>query len=245
MCHSSSKRLHVHLDPLDALVGRVDGLQVLFEHDLHGGMRQHQLAQVPHVRHAPRGLLAVAVAVAKQEGFELVAAAAQVLHGIGARAAEIADGFVALVGHMHGGQLAGAVQPGEHACIATVGLDLVARAFRRERGGDDIAGDAPLLQTPRQHEAAGSGLITNAQFLARMAQPAQQFFDVLQVAGDDPVAPDFSVAPRPRRWRRRCFRHGHQGPDTVLLCSSFYVVCWLLFTRFVRQRLNVAPRTCG
>ena len=45
--------------------GGINALQILFEHDLHRWMRQHQLAQVAHMRHAPRGLLAVAVAVAK------------------------------------------------------------------------------------------------------------------------------------------------------------------------------------
>ena len=148
---------------------------------------------------------------------------------------------------MHGGQLSGAVQAGEHACITAVGLDLVARALRRERGCDDIAGDAPLLQASRQHEAARPGLVAHAQFLVRMPQPAQHLFDVLQIAGNDPVAPDFSVAPRLGEGDGNVFGMDIEAQIQYFFAHlhSRYVVCWLLFIRFVRQRLHAAPRTCG
>ena len=41
------------------------------------------------------------------------------------------------------------------------------------------------------------------------------------------------------------FEHGHHGPNRVLPCSSFYGVCGLFFTGFVRQGLRVPPRTSG
>ncbi|MFO1482769.1 MAG: hypothetical protein U1F71_05320 [Verrucomicrobiaceae bacterium] len=43
---------HVHLQPLDALGCGINALQILLQHDLHGGVRQDQFTQVTHI--APR-----------------------------------------------------------------------------------------------------------------------------------------------------------------------------------------------
>ena len=76
-----------------------------------------------------------------------------------------------------------------------------------------------------------------------MTQSAQQLFDVLQVAGDDPVVPHFSVASRLGDGNGNVFGMDIKAQIEYLL---FHVVCWFsVITWFVRQRLNTAPRTCG
>ena len=92
----------------------------------------------------------------------------------------------------------------------------------RVRGFTDSCPWCPLAQTPARssfsdalasprrlqhlqattdpHKPAGSGLITDPQFLAGMPQLAHQLIHHMQIAGDHSVVPDFPVAP--------CFRKG-------------------------------------
>ena len=130
-------------------------LQTEFREDLN--LRQNE-----ELGKLQRSLLKEVQDYAQQEGFELIAPVSQVMHRIGACAAKVANGFIALIRHMHGGQFASTVKAREHACITTIRLDLVTRSFGRERWRNDIASDALLLQVTCQHETAGTRLITDA-----------------------------------------------------------------------------------
>jgi hypothetical protein len=64
--------------------------------------------------------------VPQQEGLQPSAGAAAVVDQVGPGAAQIPDRFLARGGDADGDQLAGAVQAGQAAAVAPVGLDLVA-----------------------------------------------------------------------------------------------------------------------
>ena len=51
---------HRLLAPVHALVGRIDGAEVILQDHFHGRVRQHQFAQVAHVRRGPGALGRVA-----------------------------------------------------------------------------------------------------------------------------------------------------------------------------------------
>ena len=165
--------LHLFFQPGDALVGGINGLDIFLENDAHGGKGKGGFAQGAHAGFAPRGLVGPPVAVAQEEGFELAGGAAFVVHGVGAGAAEVADAFVGGVGNMHGGELPGAVQAGQHEGIATISFDFVALAFGDERWSGEEAGDAFFGQVPGEDEAGGAGFITDAQFLVGVTWFAQ------------------------------------------------------------------------
>ena len=92
---------------LDPIVSGIDALEILFEDGFHGGMGQDQLAQVAHVRRTPVGLALVTVAVAQQEALEPLAAATVIIDGVGAGAAQIADGFIGGFGDIDGSEFPG------------------------------------------------------------------------------------------------------------------------------------------
>ena len=88
------------------------------------------------------------------------------------------------VRHPHRGELAGAVQPGQHRRVAAVGLDPVARPPRDQRRRDhhavmaergDLAMDAPRLRTGRLRHTARPGNRTPARHGSRPAsRPARR-----------------------------------------------------------------------
>jgi hypothetical protein len=117
----------------------------------------------------------------------------------------------------------------EHAGITTVRFDLVTRSFGRERWGNDIAGDAFLLEEARQHEATGPGFVTNPQFFVWMAQLAHELFDAVKGVGDLSIVPDFSVTP--------CFGDGDGnifGMDIEAQIQYFFVhICGVLVAHYL------------
>ncbi len=52
-----------------------------------------------------------------------------------------------------------------------------------------------------------------------MPQLAHQLLDRVQITGDDPVVPDFSVAARFSVGDGDTFRMDIKAPNTILLCS--------------------------
>mgnify|MGYP000939200298 CR=1 FL=1 len=66
------------------------------------------------------------MAEAAQEAGEAVLGAAEIIHGIDTGTAEIADGFVGLVGHVDGGEFTGTQETDEFDGIFFVGFDVVA-----------------------------------------------------------------------------------------------------------------------
>jgi hypothetical protein len=111
----------------------------------------------------PAGTGAIDATVAQQEGLQPPAGAAAVIDQVGAGAAQVPDRLLARSGDADGDQLAGAVQPGQPAAVAPVGLDLVAGGSRDERGGDHLAGDPLAVQQPGQLVAGRAGLIADPQ----------------------------------------------------------------------------------
>jgi hypothetical protein len=79
-------------------------------------------AQPALVFAGPAGPGAIDAAVAQQEGLQPSAGAAAVIDQVGAGAAQVPDGLLTRGGDADGDQLAGAVQPGQPAAVAPVGL---------------------------------------------------------------------------------------------------------------------------
>jgi hypothetical protein len=70
----------------------------------------------------PAGPGAIDAAVPQQEGLQPPAGAAAVIDQVGAGPAQVPDRLLARGGDADGDQLAGAVQPGQAAAVASVGL---------------------------------------------------------------------------------------------------------------------------
>jgi hypothetical protein len=71
-----------------------------------------------------------------------------IFHHVGAGAAQIPHGLLLDGRDPDGDQLAGAVQPGQPAAVAPVGLDLVTRRSGDQRWRDHLAVD-PMLASSR------------------------------------------------------------------------------------------------
>ena len=76
-----------------------------------------------------------------------------------ARAHQIADRLVGLVGHMDKGEFARAVEPRQRQGVAPVGLDPVAALLGYQRGRDQFADNLLPAQMPRQPEPGRPGLV--------------------------------------------------------------------------------------
>ncbi len=143
----------------------------------------------------PRALGGVTVTVAQQEGFELRPCPPQVLHRVGAGAAEVTHGLVVRVGHMHGGQLRGPMQAGQLERVAPVGLHPVAGAARNQRRGDHGAVDLELREPPRQYEARRTGFVADPQLSPGVgfAQLRQDLLQGVEIIGDGAVETGFAA----------------------------------------------------
>jgi hypothetical protein len=117
----------------------VIALSASFEDHALRWMRQHQFAQVAPVRFGPRALAGVTGAVAQKEGFELGAAASQILDRIGPSATKITHGFVAGLRNVDRGQISRAMRASQFDRIASIRFNAVAAAVGDERGSDDAA----------------------------------------------------------------------------------------------------------
>jgi hypothetical protein len=103
--------------------------------------------------------------VLEHEGAHLLAVHAQALHRGGAGPDEVAHRLVALVGHPHGRELAGAQQAGQGGRVPAVGLDPVARLPRDERGRDHDAGVAEVGDEAVETVAGRAGLVAKVDAL--------------------------------------------------------------------------------
>jgi hypothetical protein len=187
---------HGSLNALNSVMCGVNALEVFFENGLHGGVGQDQLAQVTHVRLTPIGLALVAEAVAQEKAFETVTATAMIIDGVGASAAEVANGLVGGLGDVDGGQLAGAQETGQAAGIALVGFEGRTRLLGNERGSGDQTGDFELLEATRDTKTAGPGFVSDLQdgIGMSLADAIDCFFQSLEVIGDGAEDADLAVA---------------------------------------------------
>jgi hypothetical protein len=175
-------------------MGGIDTLEILFQDGLHGGVRQNQFAQVAHMGLAPVGLALVTETVAQEKALEPMTATAQIINGIGASPAEVANGLIGGLRHIDARQFASTQKAGESAGIPFVGLEGSARLPGDEGGSGDQAGNLELFEPSRDHKPAGSSFVSDLQLRTRMrfADATQDFFDGVQVIGDRAKGADFA-----------------------------------------------------
>ena len=135
----------------------------LLQHDLVGGVLEALLLQPAQVAHRPAGLSRVNAPVLEHEGAHLLAMHPQALDGCSAGPDEIEHGLVALVGHPHRGQLAGAQKFGQRQGVATVLLDPIAGLSWDQRRGDHDAGMAEVGDEAIQAVASRPCLVAELQ----------------------------------------------------------------------------------
>ena len=88
-------------------------------------------------------------AVTKEEPTEPITGAGEILDHVTAGATQVAHAFLGGRRDGDGGELTGAMQPGQTSGVAAVGLDPVARALGDQGGGQDLLGLAqPFDQAP-------------------------------------------------------------------------------------------------
>ena len=193
----------------------------------------------------PFGFAGVVVAVAQEERGEPGLGAAQVVHRIGAGAADVADGFVRGVGNVDGLELPGTMEPGELEGVAFVGLDPFSRFLGNERGGHHRDLQAEPQQMPGQHESGRPGLVNHlqpAEFSAKgLCQPPQGAFDVGAGRRAGPVK--LRLAGRLGPPDRNCFLV-HVQSDVIVFAHG--VVVGLSFNELeFRPRAGGLPVDCG
>ena len=98
---------------------------------------------------------------AMEKAFETVTATAMIIDGVGASAAQIANGLVSGLGDADAGQLAGAQETGQAPSIALVGFEGRTRLLGNERRSGDQTGDFELLEATRDTKTAGPGFVSD------------------------------------------------------------------------------------
>ena len=119
--------------------------------------------QPPLVRIGPGRTLPPDAAVAQQEPTQALASPGAVGHHVGPGPAQVPDGLLDHGGHADGGELAGAVQPGQPTTVPPVGLDLVARRLGDQRRRDHLTANLQPAQQAGQLIASRAGLIGGSQ----------------------------------------------------------------------------------
>ncbi len=104
----------------------------------------------------------IAPSQVQEELGESVPPSQQVLPGILAGPEKIAQRFLRGGWDEDGGQFSQAVEPGEFFGVLAVGLDAVSGFSGDERGGGDVAFDAPVLEKPAQLVPAGACFVNAA-----------------------------------------------------------------------------------
>ena len=158
------RRLDLALDRRQLRPAHGGRAHEVVEGGLRGGLLEGERLQPELVAHAPaaapRGR---ALAVAEQEALHPLPGDAAVVLQVLARPHEVAQRLLGRAGHAHRRELAGAVQAGEVARVAAVGLDVRPAAPRDQRGGDHLAGHAEIREQAPGVVAGRSGLVAGAQ----------------------------------------------------------------------------------
>ncbi len=159
----------------DALDATVDGLHVFFKNGLVGVVGHDEFAQVAHVGGGPFAFAGVVESVAQEKGVEALLGAGEIVAGIGAGAADVADGLV-----QHGrdadlGDVAVTEEAGDFAGIALVGFDLlVGFALGLGRRHEDTV-ESVADQAAGEDESGGARLVADLE----VAEPDIEFFGEL------------------------------------------------------------------
>ncbi len=109
-----------------------------------------------------------------------------------AGANQVANGFVLLIGHVDGRELASAVKTGKLIGIPPIGLHAIRSFFGNERRTDQIAVNGFAAQMAAQDEAARPGFINQAQFDVRLREPLEEFVNGIERPADNAVAAHFA-----------------------------------------------------
>src|SRR5215207_1672709 len=132
--------------------------------------------------------------MAQQKRLQMLALRAQIRHRGVPRPHQFADRLMARIRHPDGGQLAGAVEPGQGQRIPTVGLHALAGALRDQRGRDD----GTLMPESRDlalHAIAGrTRLVAEQQFAVSAGQLADEAPDRLWRVVDLAEEADLALA---------------------------------------------------
>ena len=102
----------------------------------------------------------------QQESFETPCGGLQIPEDIFTSAAQVTAGLICNRGHIDGGEIACAPQPGELDGIPTVGFHAVPGLFGNSGGGDDPAHVSFVGQVAREPIAAGAGFVDQDEMCA-------------------------------------------------------------------------------
>ena len=182
----------------DAFVMEVDGCDVVFKDAIVGSIGEGEVAEVAQVGLGPVGLAVVVEAETSEQGEEACFGPAKVVDGIGAGAAEVANGFVHGVRDIDGDEVVGAEIFGELHGVAFIGFDSVARFDGDERRGDDFATDAHLQESSGDPEAATAGFVADVKIgewaVLFFGDAADGSLEGVLGGGDGSVVAGFCVA---------------------------------------------------
>jgi hypothetical protein len=147
------------------------------------------------VRLTPIGFALVTITVTQEKGFEPMTATAMIIDGIGASAAQIANGFVGSFRHIDGGEFTGPKEPRDGTGIPLIGFERGARQFGDEGRSGNQTRDLELFEASGDHKAAGTGFIGHLQEGTRMsfADAAEGFFQALDIIGDGAEDTDLTL----------------------------------------------------
>jgi hypothetical protein len=138
----------VGLHRVQVRVADLDHGQVVPERLGHGGLVEPLGAKPRLVLERPGRPAPPHPPVTQQELAQPVPRPGEITDHVGAGAAQVPYRLLPDGGDADTDQLAGAVQPGQAAAVAPVGLDLVARRLGDQQGGDHLAAD-PMLASSR------------------------------------------------------------------------------------------------
>ena len=162
--------LHLFFESFDAFDAAVDGLEVFFQDNLVGLIREREFTEVAHVRVCPFGFARIVKTVAKEEGVESLFGTGEIVTRICSGSTDITDGFVESRRNPNLSNVAIAEEFGDLDGIAFVGLDLIVRsAFGLGRGHDDTI-DVELSEATSEDEAGGACFIADDEVLKAAIQ---------------------------------------------------------------------------
>jgi len=197
------------------------------------GSRQHQFAQITQVRHRPTALAAVLVVVTQQERFQPIAAGSLIAHGVGARPTQIADRFVARIGHVDRRQFSRPVETSQLDRIAAIGFDSIPALLGNQGGRHHLALDPQLVESAINPEPAGPGFVDEVQDDVRATSLRASFSSACS-RWRSIVKADL-LAPRSAMDLVLIFG----GHPSICLCSA------LMELVFLRSALRLRSRACG
>ena len=108
---------------------------------------------------------------------------------------QIAHRFVRGIGNPYRGELAGAVQLGQHHRIAAIRLDPVTRLHRDQRRRHDDAVVPATGQQTLKPIPARTGFIAEAQPAVALVEPGRQFAQDVRAVLENPDLPNLAAAP--------------------------------------------------